>query len=391
MQVSDFKTKTEFIEQKNKSKDPAYWPIALDIGYSAVKGYSSIGRFRFPSFARMNDGNKIFDNANSSDNIEYMDENGEHWNVGESAYQDLSNDDVDDDEKSLYGRYRYTNPMFLVIARVGLALACSNKEGDYKAATKTILLQTGLPPKYLKQDAGILRDTLAGTHKFKMRLGNGPWKEYNITIKSDNIHIMSQPTGSLVGVGFKNDATPIKNITRLYSSKVLIFDAGFGTLDTFSLKNNVADASNTFNNLGMKAVFMDVLNTFANEYHQEIPIHFFQNCLKEGHITIRDRIKLTSKKIKFDKVLANASKKTCTQAIKKVAELYDLTDYQYLVVTGGTGECWYEQIKKALIGLETLTVLPGNNNDKTVEQVYSNVRGYYISALLKTAPKKEGK
>ena len=346
MNVADFKTKTEFIETKNVIKTSKSWPIALDIGYSAVKGYSSIARFRFPSFARPSTGPELLSGANDEDCIEYKNESGEVWKVGEAAYQALSQGDLEDDEKSLYNRYRYGNPMFLVIARVGLALACSNKKGHFAAHGKSIVLQTGLPPKYLDADTPILKNKLAGTHKFQIRVGNGPWQDFNITLKKENIHVMTQPSGSLFGVAFKNNATPIADINKLFSSKVIIFDAGFGTLDVFTVKNNTPDATNTFDNLGMKAVFLDVLGGFKRKYNQEIPIHYFQNCLKNEYIAITERVKLISKKVKFAKPLESSSKKICDAAIDKIAEIYDLTDWSYFIVTGGTGECWYEQIKK---------------------------------------------
>ena len=50
--TSDFKTKTEIIDRKNLSFSSA-WPVAIDIGYSAVKGFSPNKAFRFPSYARL--------------------------------------------------------------------------------------------------------------------------------------------------------------------------------------------------------------------------------------------------------------------------------------------------------------------------------------------------
>ena len=57
-------------------------------------------------------------------------------------------------------------------------------------------------------------------------------------------------------------------------------------------------------------------------------------------------------------------------------------DYRYLIVSGGTGEAWFEKVKEYLSGMKTLTILPGNAND-ALPFLYSNVRGYYMSMLVK--------
>ena len=57
---------------------------------------------------------------------------------------------------------------------------------------------------------------------------------------------------------------------------------------------------------------------------------------------------------------------------------YDnLLKYKYLIITGGTGESRFEQIKEMLKGITTLTVLPGNINYPDLPFSYCNVMGYY--------------
>ena len=55
----------------------------------------------------------------------------------------------------------------------------------------------------------------------------------------------------------------------------------------------------------------------------------------------------------------------------------NLMDYQYLLVTGGTGESRFNQIKERLSGLSKLEVIPGNLNTPDLPFAYSNVIGYY--------------
>jgi plasmid segregation protein ParM len=69
----------------------------------------------------------------------------------------------------------------------------------------------------------------------------------------------------------------------------------------------------------------------------------------------------------------------CEKSVRRLMQLYDnLKDYKYLIVTGGTGESRFAQIKDMLSGLPHLTVLPGNVNTPDLSFTYSNVIGYYM-------------
>lgn len=59
-----------------------------------------------------------------------------------------------------------------------------------------------------------------------------------------------------------------------------------------------------------------------------------------------------------------------------------IQNLDYLIVTGGTGESRFDMIEDALSGL-TVTVIKGNENAPDLPFVFSNVRGYYMSAYLR--------
>ena len=384
--IQDFRTQTEFIPCNNVVKTVEKWPIALDIGYSAVKGMTPCCRFRFPSFAREVESDTEFMHGIHDDSyIMYKNEDGEIWKVGESAYQSLSTDDSADDARSLYARFRYSNPMFKVIIETALGFASLK---DDKIVNKPIVLQTGLPPKYLQGDSRYLKEAFQGHHHFWLKHGNDEtWREFKLNITADNIMIMAQPSGSLMGVALDNSGNPIKDYIKFFQSKTLVFDAGFGTLDIFELIANTIGQVTTLDNCGMKAVFEDTINKVEEKSQMKIPIHVFQNVLKDGFITVTDRVTYQAKKMTFGKILEHACSTVCNNALKRVSSKYDFTQYQYLILTGGTAEVWGDIIKEKLKNIETLTVLLGNANDPTLPLVYSNVRGYYLSSVNVTANK----
>ena len=113
MVTQAFATKTMFLSRKNTAVN-GYWGVALDIGYSSVKGFSQNAVFSFPSFARKSTGRFVAIGDPAPQDILYRDEQGV-WNVGASALAALSSDDRNDSLDTLFGRNRYVAPMCLVL------------------------------------------------------------------------------------------------------------------------------------------------------------------------------------------------------------------------------------------------------------------------------------
>lgn len=373
----DFSTRTNFIPRKNASAGD-YWGVALDIGYSAVKGMSPNHVFCFPSFARRFTGKMMTDIAASSPHdIQYRNENGEIWNVGLMAQEAINSDDSNDSIYSLYGRNRYCSPMFLVIARVGLAFSLvSNEFGD--PTGKTLVLQTGLPPAYIKSDSADLKAALSGHHEFDVRVGGGDWRHFSFDLPEDNIRVMPQPMGSFFSAVLTNEAEQLPSAKKLLTSNVLIFDAGFGTVDVYSIRNRQIENSQSFDDCGMKAVLMETCEGILNKFNTEIPVHAMQKYLREAQIRVFNRRARNSSFEAFDDLLEAASQKVCNIALDRMEATYNsLLDYDYLLVTGGTGAAWFDLITERYAGMETLQIITGSQND-TLSHIYSNVRGYYL-------------
>ena len=78
-------------------------------------------------------------------------------------------------------------------------------------------------------------------------------------------------------------------------------------------------------------------------------------------------------------LLKTSSDEIFIQAMEKAKNMTNsFRDFNFLIISGGTGEAWFPQIKEYLSGLKTLTVLPGNLQDATIPLLYSNARGYYF-------------
>lgn len=170
MKTIDYRTRTEIKAEKHISCQ-SHWPVALDIGYSGVKGYSPNSAFCFPSYAKKIGKKKDIIGMPVKDEILYHDlETDDVWRVGACAQKSASINDTSDSQSELFGRHRYSGSLFRVIARTGLGLGMMNTScGAYNKLP--CCLQTGLPPAYLKgPDKQELIDTLSGHHRFVIQM-----------------------------------------------------------------------------------------------------------------------------------------------------------------------------------------------------------------------------
>lgn len=386
-----YRTKTMNIS-KNYPRLQEYWGIAIDYGYSAVKGMCANKVFSFPGYARLlNAGNQQIGDIDSS-NILYKNEDGEDWIVGAPAQRMIPINSTEDSESVLYDRNRYFDPMFKVLIRVGLALGLmDNNCGSY--AGQPIVVQTGLPSQYA-DDASLLREVMSGHHKFSVKIGTNSWQNFNFTLDAENIGIMPQPMGTFRSIITDNNGRRVPDALKYFKSNILIFDPGFGTFDTFEIQNGTYSRKNseTFKDLGMNAVLSLLSDKIFSNYATRIPVSAMQKYLEIGTFPCYNRRERKSSSVEFDDLLHECSEAICLKALEKIQTIYnDLIEINYLVVTGGTGAAWFPTISDYFSGLETLTILEGNQNDPSLPYIFANVRGYYMELLstLKAKVKKE--
>lgn len=379
MDTTSFMTKTNMIRRSDKNPNGVYC-IAMDVGYSSVKVMSSTIAAIFPSFA-IPDNDVQTAGQLSDEYIKYKNLlTGEKWLVGRMALEQLSDTDTDMADSSLYKRDRYTDPMFKVISETGLGLACLFDDAGVRLRSR-IALETGLPPKYMAKnsyDISALTETLSGRHFFQLTFGNQHPRIFDITIEPKSVHIMPQPMGTLFSVAFDNDHHPLKYAQSYFTKNVMIFDGGFGTLDLYPIKSHVIQACETYSNLGMRRVLEETSNAIRERFAMEISVPAMQKYLRKGSFRWFDRKAVASHTEPLGDILESCSLSVCNEAIDKLLQAYPaLYEYDYLIVTGGTGDAWFDRIKERLGGMEALQIVKGSQND-TLPTTFSNVRGYYM-------------
>ena len=381
MVLKDFATKAEIIDKRNITV-PGLWPIGIDYGYSAVKGFACNKVFCFPNYAlKLPEDVQILETNETDLFLREKDQQGNYviWAIGNKAFDLNTRSDAINFEGEMFGRDRYETPSFQAIIKTGLAIALlNNSAGAYKG--ETLYIQTGLPPAYRKADTELLKDALAGDYHFSLKIGKKPYQPFDFSVDARNIIIMDQPMGSLYSVLSDNEGkrSPADAVI-LSHSKSLILDPGFKTLDVFSIESSVVRSSMTFDDLGMYEVFSRTVRELNENYKCNLSVSQMQQVLKRGYATSFDRKERRSCIVQIDQILEKNLKEVCNAALDKVGALHNyLQEYNYLIVTGGTGNAWFDMIRESYRYYETLTILSANRYDPNLSNTYSNVRGYYL-------------
>ena len=390
--TSAFKTRSEIVERempriKGNNQYKGKTIIALDGGYSSVKGASPNRVFQFPSYAKIAPKNlEVVGKVRSTD-MQFRDNTtGEVWLVGSAAESLMNQADIESTtDQSLYTRYRYESSVYRVIMASGMALGLwGTGEGN------EIFLQTGLPAAYADSDKKRLTKVLVGDYDISLKIGNGDWATFQFALDEEHIDVMEQPQGTLCAVAYDNGVVSQLGKSILMSNS-LILDIGFGTEDVFSAIRGYKIPSKTFPDTGMKSVFENVIKRMQEQYPAEFKIFELQKFLEDGKARYFDQDAFKMDEIDFSEILEEENRKLCDKSVRRLMQEYDnLRDYKYLIVTGGTGESRFEQIRNMLSGLPFLQVLPGNQNTPDLAFSYSNVIGYYMfrHAKLKAAEPK---
>lgn len=388
VRTSDFKTRNEIVDffvpkinGNNQFRSKTI--VALDGGYSGVKGTCPFGVFSFPSYAVKTGSEFSVVGSLKDDDLQYRDnKTGEIWLVGRTAEALIDAKAKESTEDSeLYTRYRYGSEVYRVIMSTGLMLGLKGSQPDTE-----IYLQTGLPSEYLARDTERLKKSLVGEYDGSIKIGNGDWMTFRFSLDDAHIDVMEQPKGTLNAIVYDGGKVS-KEGAMVLKDSVVILDIGFGTEDIFSFRNAISTGHKTYSDTAMRAVFETTARRVEEAYPEaKVKVFEFQKYLEEGQIPYFDVDTYGMNYVDFADYLEKANRELCDKSIERLMREYgNLQDYRYLIVTGGTGESRIEYIRDKLKGLPRLQILLGNKNYPELSCIYGNVLGYYMFRHAKIA------
>lgn len=389
MNTSIYRTRTEWVPkvyEKIKRNDD-YWVIGLDSGYGGMKGFSPNKYFCFPSYARLLEKDKSMMTMYDRQDVIYEDlDTGEIYLLGRNAQNSISRNDINDTDNELFNRKRFKNKKFYVLCMtaIGLAAMPNQKHSDFHGIGKEIVIQAGLPPAYLEMDREPYIHMFSRAANYRLKVGKNPWQEFHIAIDPKNVYVMAQPSGTMASINIGNNGQYIPEARNYLTGNVLILDIGFHTMDVFGMKGHVRSINESFDRFGMRSILQMVSDEIKKEKNTEIRVSCMQKYLEKGTIPFtsemgmdEDEFRFSDEEWPFDTILERCSLKVCNAALKHLSTITDqFADYEYLVVTGGTGAAWYAWIQEKFKGSK-LKIIPGNQNDN-LDMQYANVRGYYL-------------
>lgn len=370
MDTKAFRTRQEFHHEEHpKGKD---FIIGLDAGYSSMKVYYEDGYFAFPSYARKID-DSMLQIFNKKD-ILYRDlDINEVYILGYSAQEMISSTETNDTYSESYARKRYGTKTFKILCNAALGIALEKKNDD-----REIIIQTGLPSSYEDADKPALIKALSKPARFEIKVGERPWKGFDLAIKEENISVMPQPAGSLYSVLINNKGAYMPGARDILFGNCLVIDIGFGTFDFYGIKGRAIACKESTDEMGMRQVLYSTCKKIMNNYSEDVRINALQRNLTTGVFTHLNEDEMKTEDVPLSPLLEEANQEVFNDAMEKAKGVTSsFRDYKYLIVTGGTGAAWYDKIKEYLKGMHTLQIIPGNINDNA-SMIYSNVRGYYL-------------
>ena len=396
--TSCFQARLEHVDKPMKKVNGTCL-VAVDIGYSTVKYFSGFSRGAFPSYAykvpqfNSKDGIRAMGGQSVYQIYDYLTDS--LWVFGDDAFDYVTNSDISSVEETIYSRERYDED-YRILTCAGIALATMS--GCKLTKKNSVYLHTGLPHRYLKEDSCKVLDSLIGEYNFKFSKNGKDWIDFNFTLDENNIKITSQPSGTFRSILVNDDMKPMSYTSQVYSGSTLIIDPGFLTLDCFTYtKGKMVGEGITDKKYGMKAVFDNAIQQ-ANKYCAEnnlVPIselsavEFQKQTLSKGFFYARDP-KGIPQKIDLYPFLAESVEKLGKDAIKKIAKTLPMKfiDYDFVILTGGTGHVWYDIFENYIsVYAPDTKLFKGNYADHYESSIYANVRGYYISSFIELSRK----
>lgn len=367
------RTQQEIIAKRNMAL-PKKWILGIDAGFSSLKGFAPNKYFCFPSFAHKLDSELQV--VNEKD-ILYRDESGTYL-VGASAQNQIGSDDTNETETELYARNRYANKKFKIVIATGMALGISENLYGKKSDEQEIVVQTGLPTAYITKDKKSIIKAFSEHYVFELKIGTGNWKKYDIQVKPENVAVMPQPAGSLYSVVIDETGHFLPDTKEFFLKNILIADVGFGTFDPYGLINRKLVLKESLSNIGMRRILSETSALLRDLYGEDIRVPAMQKFLEKGYVDVLDEETMQSESVPIAPLVERASEMVFQEAVASLKNMTNyMRDYDILILTGGTCSLWMDKFKEHFKGMKSLTVIPGNRNDK-LPLLYANVRGYFM-------------
>lgn len=320
--------------------------VAIDPGFDSMKVVANGKVFKFPFNVVETDERKMTDYRLRDDFMLYQGSDGTTYRVGQYA-RELSFDQKVD-VADFYTEQRFISPEFQVGVDTAIALAIEKNELYDEQQVLDIHVMVALPHACRGMYSATIVGASAGLHRFSLRIGQGKTKTYRFKISEVHIHTVSQTIAAILGET-SDDHGDIDEEKFFYLSNgpTLVLDGGYytmgmvvvsrgGSVDETLTESDTRHAMANINQLVAEAVKdkRPDINHYAVEYLLGKDEGFIR-YMQDGKAVCVDL-----REIRAEKQVV-----VCDDLIRYLNGKYNnLLDLKYLLVTGGTGACFYPQL-----------------------------------------------
>ena len=324
--------------------------IAIDPGFDSMKVLANGIHFKFPFCAVETDERKMSDYSGRSGFILYKDSSGATWRVGQYARTVMydNKDSQDDPMARLYTEARFVSPEAAVgiLSAIAKAIELTGLYGEDLDIRLIVALPHAVRNKYASTVTGLL----AGDQRFFMTFDNESEKEFRFTIHEQNVMTVSQTIAAILGeTSDDNGFIDESKFKYLANGPTLVIDGGYYTMGLVPVSRGGSvddDRAESNTNYAMKNVNLGVAKEIADA-RPDIKHYAVEYLLSQGETSVRYMDKDQGKVVNIDLSAIREKKlqSVCSNLIRYLNKQYDnLIDFRYILVTGGTGAAFFNQL-----------------------------------------------
>ncbi|MGM9934247.1 ParM/StbA family protein [uncultured Clostridium sp.] len=332
--------------------------IAVDPGFDTIKVIANGKFFKFPFNTEKTDEKKISNMTVADDFILYRNKDNETWRIGQYAreliFEKKDSSDIEEKMKSFYSEKRFVSDEFTIGLRTAIAMAVSELGLYDEINNINIFIMVALPHSVRDNYSTQVKSILCGNHDYFVKIGKEPEEEYTYIIDEDNIFTVSQTVASILGETSDDDGNIDEDkFYYLSDGPTLVIDGGFYTIGEVAVdRGGSINEEKTFSDTehAMKNINMEIAKELEDQ-RPDIKYYVIEYLMTKNDGKVKylndgkaDIIDLNI--LKKDKI-----KEMSYRFIESLNKKYNnLLDFNYVLVTGGTGACYYDYLKEYYVG-----------------------------------------
>ena len=324
--------------------------IAIDPGFDSLKVIANGIAFKFPFNVVETDERKMSDYALRNDFLLYKSPLGTTYRVGQYAREMLFENkrSSEDGMQNFYTEQRFISDSFSVGLNVAIALSIV-KAGLYlQQDTLDIHLIVALPHACRNQFASTIIGKASGLHEFNLRCGTHAEQSFSFSISSDHIKTVSQTIAAILGeTSDEYGNIDAEKAHYLTEGPTLVLDGGYYTFGMVvvsrggSVDDTLTESDTTH---AMKNVNLQITSAIAS-VRPDIKHYAIEYLLSKEDGKLRYMKDGHAEVLSLPELRTEKQREVCADFIQYLNQKYNnLLDVKYVLVTGGTGACYYHQM-----------------------------------------------